>query len=56
MKAQLKHSKLLESESGFQEKRVYHAKLRGLPLPQPSSPSVPSLQSGVGVRGGKKRE
>lgn len=39
----LKHSKLLESSSGFQEKRVYHAKLRGLPVP--SSASVTKKQS-----------
>lgn len=35
----LKHSNLLESSSGFQEKRVYHAKLRNLPIPASPVPA-----------------
>lgn len=53
---QLKHSNLLQSSSGFQEKRVYHAKLRGLPPPPPAVPSSANLQSGGGTRVDKKTE
>jgi len=52
----LKHSNLLQSSSGFQEKRVYHAKLRGLPPPPPAVPSSANLQSGGGTRVDKKTE